>query len=177
MLSDLLLLLPALFGFVILIALRERAPATRGTAKVKVEDGPPANAIVVDGSNVMHWGDAASAFTVMHILADLRAKGYAPIVFFDANVGYVLGDRYYNEQILAAMIDTPAAHIRVVSKGVIADEAILAFATNHKLRVVTNDKYRDWRVRFPHAAKKGVLRAGTWRDGNVVWRAKLPVAA
>jgi hypothetical protein len=168
MYSDLLLLAPALIGFLVLLWWRK---TPQKTAEPDVE--LPPNAIVVDGSNVMYWGGDASAHTLDRVLRALENKGYAPIVFFDANVGYVLDDSYCNEAKLAAMIGTPAKNICVVSKGVVADEAILAFATDHDLQVVTNDQYRDWRVRFPLAGKKGKLVRGTWRDGSVVWRGKL----
>lgn len=156
----------ALVGLLCILWLRVRL----GENKVS---GPPPNAILVDGSNVMHWGQEPSAFVLSRVLSSLREKGYAPIVFFDANVGYVLDDHYYDEAKLAPVIGSPAEHICVVSKGVIADVAILAFAADHELRVVTNDQFRDWRVQFPIAGRKGQLVRGTWRDGSVVWRGKL----
>ena len=164
--SDFLLLVPALLAFFILV-LRRRKDAEPAPEKL------PQNAIVVDGPNVMHWGDGPSSIMVSRVLISLQSKGYTPIVFFDANAGYVLGDRYYNEAKLASLINLPERHICVVNKGVVADEAILAFATDHGLRVVTNDRFRDWRVTYPHAAKKGVLIGGTWREGSIVWRGKL----
>jgi hypothetical protein len=128
----------------------------------------------VDGSNVLFWGgDGPSAMILTRVLRALEEKGYVPIVYFDANVGYVLAKRYYNESRMAGMIKIPKRHICVVDKGVIADEAILAFASEHRLRVVTNDNFRDWRVQFPHADKKGVLVNGTWQEGSVIWRGKL----
>ncbi|WP_296431958.1 hypothetical protein [Yoonia sp.] len=165
--SDLLLLLPALLGFFILLLLR------RGKPVAPKQEGPPANAIVVDGSNVMHWAEDPSAKVLSRVLRALEQKGYTPIVFFDANVGYKLDDHYYDESKIAWLIGVPAWHVCVVSRGVVADEAILAFASDHHLRVVTNDKFRDWRVQFPHADKKGILVGGTWREGSVVWRGTL----
>ena len=161
---DLILFLPAFIGFVVLVWLRGRKPTQKAL---------PSKSIVVDGSNVMHWGGEPSALVLARVLRSLEKKGYVPIVFFDASVGYKLGDRYYNEAKLASVIGTPTKHICVVDKGVVADETILAFASDHDLRVVTNDRYRDWRVQFPHIAKKGKLLGGTWRDGAIVWRGAL----
>lgn len=168
--SDLLLLAPALLGFVILLWARLlRTPPV----PLAPQDKLPPNAILVDGSNVMHWGPEPSAAILAQVLRSLTRAGYTPIVFFDASVGYVLDDHYYNEAKLAPLLGIPQEHICVVSKGVIADMSILSMASDHHLRVVSNDRYRDWRVQFPHAAKKGVLLSGTWREGTVVWRGKL----
>ena len=121
----------------------------------------------------MHWGQQPSALVLSRVLRSLEKHGYAPIVFFDANAGYVLGDRYYDEAMLAQLIGIPEHHVCVVNKGVVADGAILAFATDHHLRVGTNDQFRDWRVQFPIAARKGQILRGQWRDGAVVWRGAL----
>jgi len=169
--SDLILLLPALIGFVVLLALRTRRPA-QATSEAEV----PRNAIVVDGSNVMHWGGEASSMVLSRVLRSLESKGYTPIVFFDASAGYQLSDRYLNEKHLSNAIGIPEAHVCVVDKGVIADQSILAFATDHGLRVVSNDQYRDWRVQFPHLDRKGSVLRGTFQHGAVVWRHKLDLA-
>ncbi|MBB5721051.1 hypothetical protein FHS72_000658 [Loktanella ponticola] len=166
MYSDLLILAPAAIVFVVLILLsrRQAAPDVDVT-----EDGPPDNAIVVDGSNVMYWSGKPSLKVLAGVLRSIEKAGYAPIVFFDANVGYKVGERYYTEETLAPLIKVRFDHICVVSSGVVADESILMFATDHGLRIVTNDQFRDWRVKFPHAAKKGTLVRGKWHDGSVKW--------
>ena len=168
--SDLLLLLPALIGFLVLLALRARRPAP-----VTPKDEVPRNAIVVDGSNVMHWGGAPSSVVLSRVLRSLESKGYTPIVFFDASAGYQLSDRYRDEKYLSDAIDVPQAHVCVVDKGVIADQSILAFSADHGLRVVSNDQYRDWRVHFPHLDRKGAVLRGTYENGTVIWRKPLEV--
>ena len=175
MLSDLLLLAPALGVFVILLLLRSRGTtktaAPRGRTKTK---GPPPNAIVVDGSNVMHWGGKGPSSKVLsRVLRSLENKGYAPFIFFDASVGYKLDDHYYDAYKLAHVTGVHAGHIRVVNKGEIADVAILAFAGDHGLRIVTNDQFRDWRVQFPHAGHKERLIKGSFREGAVRWKGRL----
>jgi hypothetical protein len=166
MLSDLLILAPAAIVFAILIVLRLRQPPDEIGP---VEPTLPKNAIVVDGSNVMHWGGDPSLDVLSRVLRSVERAGYSPIVFFDANVGYKVGERYYTEETLASMIGVRFDHIVVVDKGVVADEMILNCATDLSARIVTNDKFRDWRVKFPHASKKGILVKGTYKNGNVKW--------
>lgn len=161
----LLILLLVLIGLALLLA-RHRRPA-------RAAAGIPRHAIVVDGSNVMHWGDAPSAKVLVRVLGALQAKGYAPIVFFDASAGYRLADRYLGAGDLAGLTGLPAAQIHVVDKGVIADSAILGFSALHGLRIVSNDQYRDWRVQFPHLGRKGAVLRGRFQDGTVVWQQRL----
>jgi len=163
--SALLILLLVLIGLALLLA-RHRRPA-------RAADVIPRHAIVVDGSNVMHWGGAPSAKVLARVLGALQAKGYAPIVFFDASAGYRLADRYLGAQELAGLTGLPAARIHVVDKGVIADSAILRFSALHGLRIVSNDQYRDWRVQFPHLGRKGAVLRGRFQDGAVVWQQRL----
>ena len=168
MLSDLLLLAPAAIVFAILLLLSRRDKAVPDVEEhAAQEDEVPSNAIVVDGSNVMYWGGEPSPQILSLVLRSIENKGYAPIVFFDANVGYILDDHYYDELKLALVIGVTKEHICVVDKSVVADEAILAFSKDHKLRVVTNDNYRDWRGQFSHVKRKGVLVKGTCKSGNV----------
>ena len=167
MVSDLLLMLPVVVLAVALFLLRVRRK------QKYAPEGPPPNAIAVDGSNVMHWGGEPSAKVLRKVLSALIEGGYEPILFFDANVGYVLDNRYYAPRELARLTGLPEQHICVVNKGTIADEVILAFSGHHGLRVVSNDQYRDWRVKFPHLAKKGSMLRGSFNNGAVVWRGKL----
>ena len=159
-----LILLPAglVFAFLLLRKVRTRSATAL-----------PSNPILVDGSNVLHWGGEPSSRVLRRVLQALVEKDYDPIVFFDANIGYLLGDRYFDETMMARITGIPEEQICVVSKGVVADESILMFATDHDLRVVTNDRYRDWRDRFPLAARKGALVGGRWQEGSVVWRGTL----
>lgn len=176
--TDILILLaPAALAFLLLLLAGTSRRVISRPPEREVPPPPtpelPENPIVVDGSNVMHWGGEASAVVLARVLRSLERAGYAPIVFFDASAGYRLGDRYFGEEHFSQLLEIPATHICVVDKGVVADQAILCFAADHDLRVVTNDRYRDWRVSYPHAARKGVLLGGSLREGTVVWRGKL----
>ncbi|HEV8034173.1 MAG TPA: hypothetical protein VGP75_05040, partial [Yoonia sp.] len=108
--SDLLILAPALLGFVILLWARLlRAPSP----PIAPQETLPPNPILVDGSNVMYWGPEPSVKILAQVLRSLERAGYTPIVFFDASVGYVLDDHYYDEAALAPLLGIPQEHICV----------------------------------------------------------------
>lgn len=135
-----------------------------------VETLDPDKYIVVDGSNVMHWGGEPSVLVLNRILLALGDKGLSPIVFFDANVGYKLWGRHTDAAHIGPKIGVLPRFINVVPSGVVADEMLLEFAIENDLRVVTNDRFLDWRMQYPRAAEKGFLVKGTWREGTAMFR-------
>lgn len=161
--TDLLILLPAgaVFLFLLLRVLTRRSRLTDA-------DLLPRKPIVLDGSNIMYWGGDPSAKTLNHVIGHITQKDYSPIVIFDASAGYRLSDRFMTEQDFARLTFLPERQILVVNKGVVADEVILDFATTHDLRIVTNDRYRDWAKTFPIVRKKGRLLKGSFKQGTVV---------
>ncbi len=130
----------------------------------------PQKNIVVDGSNVMHWNGEPSALILNHVLVALDEKGLNPMVFFDANVGYKLWDRHANARHIAPEIGVKVDRVVVAPSGTTADELLLDFAVDNGLRVVTNDRFLDWRVQFPRAGERGFLVKGQWKQGSVVLR-------
>ena len=119
------------------------------------------NWIVVDGSNVMHWErDTPDIRSVFHVIVALKSEGYEPIVWFDANAGYLIGDRYLGPTPLARMIGLPERQVYIAPKGTPADPLLLKNAVALKARVVTNDRYRDWEERFPQIRERGFLVRG-----------------
>jgi hypothetical protein len=130
----------------------------------------PDKYIIVDGSNVMHWGGEPSVLVLTRVLAALVNAGLTPIVYFDANVGYKLWDRHANAQSAAKKLGLDPRVVIVAPSGVTADELLLEAAVDNGLRVVTNDRFLDWRVEYPKAGKKGFLVKGEWRQGSVMLR-------
>lgn len=123
-------------------------------------------AIVVDGSNVMHWGGGdPSAEKVSRVLEALVEAGFDPEVWFDANVGYKLVGRYAGPRQLARFLPVPASSIRVVDKGVPADPELIAAAFRLGVRIVSNDRFRDWQEDFPGLAMPDRVISGRLRDG------------
>lgn len=124
--------------------------------------------IVVDGSNVMHWDrDTPSLATVGHVIGVLEGHGFTPVVWFDANVGYLVSDRYMGPDRLARHIGVTASHVFVAPKGTPADPLLLEGAGQLQARVVTNDRFRDWADDHPVVREPGFLVGGRIVDGSL----------
>ena len=129
---------------------------------------PRRRVIVVDGSNVMHWeGDVPTFGALERVLADLIAKGFDPHVFFDANVGYKLVGRPIGHGDLAQALALPRAQVFVAPSRTPADPLLIAHAIRTRARVVSNDRFRDWREEFPALGDKGFLVPGSLRGDAV----------
>lgn len=176
--SDLELLVAGIVILALVYAMAELRRRLRGTAShvarrrtgrsrpKAVSKGKP---IVVDGSNVMHWGGDASDKVLRGVLNTLKTRGFYPYVIFDANVGYVLADQYLDAAAMSQKCGVPKTRIEVVDKGVVADGVILKYAKRHGVKVVSNDRYRDWSVQYPLVKQKGRMMRGAWKGGAVVW--------
>jgi len=122
---------------------------------------------------VMHWGGDPSIKVLNRVLQDIAAHGLTPVVYFDANVGYRLMDRFCDAKEMARLTKLREDQICVVDKGVVADGELLQCAADQGLRVVSNDRYRDWRLRYPFLKKKGRVVRGTYDAGAVRWQGPL----
>jgi hypothetical protein len=129
--------------------------------------GPDPRRIVVDGSNVMYWRDnTPDIATLKAVLDHLARLGYRPGVVFDANAGYLVAGGYRHDAAFAQMLGLPRGHVMVVPKGTPADAYILAAARDAGLRIVSNDRYRDWEAQYPEVRTPGKLIRGGWRDSG-----------
>lgn len=124
--------------------------------------------IVLDGSNIIHWYDETPDIdTVSKVVRDLKGRGFVPVVWFDANAGYLISDRYMGPDRLARELGLPARQVLVAPKGTPADPLILHAAARLKARVVTNDRYRDWVEDYPQISTPGFLVRGAVTDRGV----------
>ncbi len=165
-LSD-LMLFALILGLASLILLIKAAIAPREAPRA--DKAAPKPWIVVDGSNVMHWRDNTPQIeTVRAVVHELTMRGYRPGAVFDANAGYKIGDTYLGEWELGRMVGLPRDRVFVVPKGTQADPYLLASARDLGARVVTNDRFRDWRDAHPEVLEPGFLIRGGYRDG-MLW--------
>lgn len=117
--------------------------------------------VVIDGSNVLFWSPTGAALaTVVQVLRRVEAAGLCPVVWFDANVGYRVGDRWLGPIELAKALNIPCKQVFVAEKGHPADPFLLKMAIQRGARVITNDRYRDWVAQFPDIKKPGFLIQG-----------------
>jgi len=129
----------------------------------------PRKRILVDGSNVLYWADnTPDPVTIITVLQALKGQGYAPVIWFDANIGHLIDGRYMNAKAMAQRIGLPQDAVHVAKRGTPADPMILSMAMRDQLRIVTNDRYRDWHETYPHLALGGLLVPGRIEDGQVV---------
>lgn len=118
--------------------------------------------VIVDGSNVLYWrGDAPELNTVKDLVRRVQRQGYDPIVWFDANAGYLTADRYLNEAELAEKLSLRADQVHVTPKGTQADAGLLAMAKSLNAPVISRDRYRDYEAQHPWLRKAGRLYAGS----------------
>lgn len=128
----------------------------------------PRRHVVIDGSNVMHWGGGPPDLRpVKAVIAELARQGCTPGVVFDANAGWKLHGRWIGEQGFARLLSLPEERVMVVPKGTQADGWILRAARDLGARIVTNDRYRDWARTYPEVTRPGHLIRGTWAEGRL----------
>jgi hypothetical protein len=116
----------------------------------------------------MHWGGGAPSLTVLAcVLSEIARAGLRPVVFFDANVGYKVAGRHLERAVIAQTLRIAADQVILSDSGLSADPLLLGYATQNRLRVVSKDRFRDWKGRYPRLGTKGFLVRGDVVGGNV----------
>lgn len=127
---------------------------------------PPAR-VIIDGSNVLYWaGEQPDLNSVRAVVDQAAAMGLQPVVWFDANAGYLVADRYLNPAAFAQLLRLPLRQVFVAPKGTPADPLILDSATLLGAPVITNDRYRDWQEQYPIARQPDRLIRGLVSNGT-----------
>lgn len=161
--SNALILGGAIVGALALVVALGTRQGPRPAAAVAVRNG-----IVIDGSNVMHWGNGPPSLDIVRIVVETATqRGWAPGVIFDANAGYKLAGRYKDDAELAYILGLPEDRVLVVPKGTPADPVILNAARTMGGRIISNDRFRDWSEDFPEVAQPGFVIPGSVARGRL----------
>ena len=122
--------------------------------------------IAVDGSNVLYWQDEIPSLqTVRHVVDALKRRGMRPVVWLDANVGYLVGDRYLGPVPLAKSLGLSARQVIVAPKGTPADPLVIEGARLLEKRIVSNDRFRDWQDQYPEVRQAMRFLRGSIENG------------
>lgn len=123
---------------------------------------------VVDGSNVLYWRrDEPDLHSVRLVIEKLVAAGLDPVIWFDANVGYLVSGRYMNPYRLSQALRYPESRIYVAPKGTPADPLLIQAATDLNAHIVSNDRFRDWKEQFPQVDQAELFLRGEIVKGGV----------
>jgi hypothetical protein len=114
----------------------------------------------------MYWDrETPSLGTVREVLRAVEAEGFVPLVWFDANVGHVVAGRYLGPEKMAKQLGLQQGQVLVAPKGTPADPLLLEEAARLGVRVVTNDRFRDWANDHPIVQDPERFVRGGVRDG------------
>ena len=146
-------------------ALKKRRKGAPKTPKARTPARP---AVLIDGSNVMHWNDnKPSLAALIAVIRNLDERGYAPSIVFDANAGWKLLGKYLSDQDFSRLLGLRVEQVLVVPKGTQADPFLLETAKDFGARIVTNDRFRDWAEKYPKVRENGFLIRGGMQNGKV----------
>lgn len=136
------------------------------------------SSIVIDGSNLLYWrNETPDLVPLRALITRLEAARLRPVIWFDANAGYLVTGHYMGEAAFAHVLGLPRKQVFVAPKGTPADPLILQTAAALSARVVTNDRYRDWRESHPILNDPNRLIRGCWQDGALILACDLADAA
>jgi hypothetical protein len=139
---------------------------------------PARTCIVLDGSNLLYWLDDQPNLAAVQVVVDqLCHHDLVPVIWFDANAGYLIGGRWMGPKELARLLRLDARQIFVAPKGTPADPLLLNSARKLGARVISNDRFRDWTESHPWLADPGFLIRGCIRDGAAELQLPAPAAS
>lgn len=148
----------------LLVALIGMVLSLLGVIRARIRARP--TWIVVDGSNVLYWQDETPSLrTVRAVVDELVASGLQPVIWFDANVGYLVQNRYLGPRPLARALGLSPRLVQVAPRGTPADPLLIEDAGLLKARIVTNDRFRDWAESYPMIADPNRFVRGQVKNG------------
>ncbi len=117
--------------------------------------------ILVDGSNVLFWqGGQVQADVPELVVRALLARRFRPVIYFDNSIG-----RHMGQGAVAAL--GALAEVIIAPAGTPADVVLLEGCAKGRHQIVSNDRFRAWRVQHPALQSKWLV-TGTIEKGRRV---------
>lgn len=121
--------------------------------------------IAVDGSNVLFWqGGQKLVHVPLLVTRALIARRFDPVVYFDHSIHL-----HMPKEAIEAL--TALAPVVIADKGTPADALLLE--TIGKGQIVSNDRYRDWRAKYPQLRNDALVTGSIGKGRRVQFSKKL----
>lgn len=125
------------------------------------------NSILVDGSNVLFWrGGQVDAIIPMLVARALIARRFAPVLYFDNSI-----HRHVRDADLKRLSEL--VQVRVTPRGTQADALLLDACTLGRIQIVSNDRFRGWRVDHPSLRSGWLVTGSIGKGARVSFSKKL----
>jgi Zc3h12a-like Ribonuclease NYN domain len=111
--------------------------------------------IIVDGSNVLHWmkdnnmDNKVNLIPLLIVLTALKRKSFNFCCYFDASQRFQLEEQQPQQYQEFKKLWKGRDIFSIVPGGESADDYILLDAKNSNRKVLTNDRFRDNKIRLP----------------------------
>lgn len=117
--------------------------------------------ILIDGSNSLFWrGGQAQASLPEMLVHALRARRFAPHLYFDHSIG-----RHMQQSQLDDLAQL--ATVIIARRGSQADGLMLDACAGGRIQIVSNDKFRNWRDAYPNLRKDWLVSGRIGKGGRV----------
>jgi hypothetical protein len=129
--------------------------------------------IIVDGANIAYEEKGKRGkpklANLLAVRRQLQALGYDPVIVVDASLRHAIDDPGQYEQLVDAGV------IEQAPAGTDADYFVVRLAQDFDAKIVSNDRYEDYREEFPGIGERRVPMMIV--DGDVVFHDLQPTAA
>lgn len=127
-------------------------------------------AILVDGSNALFWRGAQAQRDVPTLVVNaLKARRFAPIIYFDHSV-----HRHLGEEDLVSLAQI--TQVNIAPRGTPADALLLDACLRGRIQIVSCDRFQSWRSSHPSLCRNWLVSGRVGKGGRVSFSKTLRAA-
>lgn len=134
------------------------------------------NTYVIDGSNLCRLNGNTSIQPLLTILIAILENNDSFYCYFDANIINIFESSYLESRLIKNLIDKFTNNFSRTTGGSRADTPILHNAHHNNRNIITNDRYRDYKEKYPWLKDDYTPRLiqSNLHSGNLLTVEKLP---